>query len=82
MQTEDPAKANPRTKRLPLEKRHEMILKALDPENSITKIADEYGVLRITIYQHINRVVQDPEQQMKDAEAEATFRRKVYEMTR
>ena len=64
------------------ERRRQMILEAFGPEANISRIAREYGINRNTLHEHINRAVRDPAGQWRDAEAEASFRRKVYEMMR
>jgi transposase-like protein len=69
-------------KKLSDERRRQMILDALKPRARIAKVAEEYGISRNTLYAHYNRAVGDPERQWREAEAEASFRRKVYEMTR
>jgi transposase-like protein len=63
-------------------RRRKMILDVLTPGASVKKVAQRYGINRNTLYEHVNRAVKDPEGQWRDAEAEASFRRKVYEMTR
>jgi transposase-like protein len=64
------------------ERRRRMILEAFGPEANVSKIAREYGISRNTLHEHINRAVRDPEGQWREAEAEAAFRRKVYEILR
>jgi transposase-like protein len=64
------------------ERRRQMVLEAFGPEANISKIARQYGISRNTLHERINRAVRDPEGQWREAEAEASFRRKVYEMTR
>jgi transposase-like protein len=66
--------------RLSDERRRQMILDALKPGARIAKVAEDYGLNRNTVYEHPNRAVRDPEGQWRAAEA--SFRRKVYEMTR
>jgi transposase-like protein len=70
------------TKVLSDQDRRQMILDALSPGANTSRIARTYGIHRNTVHEHINRVARDPEGQMRKAEAEASFRRKVYEMTR
>ena len=64
------------------EKRRQMILEAFGTESNISKIAREYGINRNTLRERINRAVRDPEGQWREAQEEASFRRKVYDMTR
>jgi transposase-like protein len=64
------------------EDRRRLILEAIGPNANISKIAREYGINRSTVHKHVNRAVKDPDRTMRDAEAEADFRRKAYEMTR
>jgi transposase-like protein len=62
--------------------RRQMILEALSPEANTSRIARAYGIHRNTVHEHVNRAVKDPEGQWREAEAEASFRRKVYDLTR
>jgi transposase-like protein len=64
------------------ERRRRMILDALTPGARVQKVAESYGISRNTLYEHLNRAVKDPEGQWRRAQEEASFRRKVYEMTR
>jgi hypothetical protein len=48
----------------------------------MTRIAQSYGITRRTLYSHIYRATKDPEGNRREAQEEANFRRKVYEMTR
>ena len=64
------------------ERRRQMILDVLSPGANISRIARAYGIHRNTVHEHINRAVKDPEGQWRDADAEASFRRKVYELLR
>jgi transposase-like protein len=59
-----------------------MVLEALSPGASPTRVARKYGLHRNAVHAHMNRAVRDPERRWRDAEAEAAFRKKVYEMTR
>jgi transposase-like protein len=69
-------------KKLPDEDRRRMVLEAVTPWASVMRVAQKYGIQRNALYGHIKRAMQDPEGKMREAEAEAAFRRKVYEMTR
>jgi transposase-like protein len=64
------------------DERHSMILEAIKPGAKIAEIAARYGVSRNAVYGNYLRAVRDPEGQWRRAQAEAEFRRKVYEMTR
>ena len=64
------------------ERRRRMILEVLTPGASVKGVAERYGINRNTLYEHVNRAVKDPEGQWREAQVEASFRRKVYEMTR
>jgi transposase-like protein len=64
------------------EERREIILKALQPDANISAIARDHGINRNTIYKYFRYALDDPEQKMRDAEAEAAFRRKVWELVR
>ena len=64
------------------ERRRRMILDVLTPGASVKEVAQRYGINRNTLYGHINRAVRDPEGQWRDAQEEASFRRKVYELLR
>jgi len=62
--------------------RRQMILDALSTDANISRIARTYGIHRNTLHQHVNRAVKDPEGKWRDTEAEAAFRRKVWELVR
>ena len=64
------------------EERRDVILKALQPGSNITQIACEHGITRFAIYQYFRHALDDPKQRLQDAEAEAAFRRKVWELVR
>lgn len=64
------------------EERRKMILEALQPDANISKIAREHGVTRRAIYKYFDHVLDKPKQRMHDAEAEAAFRRQVWELVR
>jgi transposase-like protein len=64
------------------ERRRQMILDALSPGANISRIARAYGIHRNTLHEHVNRAVRDSEEQWREAEEEASFRRKVYELLR
>jgi transposase-like protein len=68
--------------RLSDERRRQMILDSLEPGARIAKAAEDYGINRNTLYEHYNRAVRNPERQWREAEAEAAFRRKVWELVR
>jgi transposase-like protein len=70
------------TKVLTDQDRRRMILDVLSPGANISRIARAYGIHRNTLHEHINRAVKDPEGRWRDAEAEASFRRKVWELVR
>ena len=70
-------------KKLSDEDRRRMILRALGPDAaSITRIAQSYGITRRTLYSHIDRATKDPEGKWREAQEEANFRRKVWELVR
>jgi len=64
------------------EERRKMILEALEPDANISKIGREHGVTRRAIYKYFDQVLDNPKQRMHDAEAEAAFRRQVWELVR
>jgi transposase-like protein len=64
------------------ERRRRMILDVLTPGASVQKVAESYGINRNTLYNHINRAVRDPEGRWREAQEEASFRPKVYELLR
>ena len=70
------------TKKLSDDDRRRMILEALEPGASIQRVAVRYGLHRNSLYQHFNQAVTDPEEKLREAEAEAAFRRKVVELSR
>ncbi len=69
-------------KRLDPDERRRIILEALKPDADISALARKHGLQRGTIYGHLNRVMRDPKGQWREAEAEAAFRRKVWELVR
>lgn len=69
-------------KRLSAEERQQIILESLRPGANLTQIAKEHGINRNTIYKYHRYSLRDPHQLMLDAEAEAAFRRQVWEMVR
>lgn len=69
-------------KRISDEERYQIILESLEPGANLTQIAREHGINRNTIYKYHRYALRDPKQLMHDAEAEAAFRRKVWEMVR
>jgi transposase-like protein len=64
------------------EERRQIILEALQPNANISKIAREHGIHRNTIYEYFPHVLDNPKQRMHNAEEEAAFRRKVWELVR
>jgi transposase-like protein len=64
------------------EERRKIILEALQPDANISKIAREHGISREAIYKYFRHTLDDPKQRMHDAEEEAVFRRKVWELVR
>jgi transposase-like protein len=64
------------------EERRKIILEALQPDANMSKIAREPGGTRRAIYKYFDHVLDNPKQRMHDAEAEAAFRRKVWELVR
>ena len=64
------------------EERRQVILEALQPNANLTQIAREHGITRWAIYDYFKYVLEDPKQRLQDAEAEAAFRRKGWELVR
>jgi transposase-like protein len=64
------------------DERRQIILEALQPDANTSKIAREHGISRFTIYKYFDHVLDDPKARMHDAEEEAAFRRKVWELVR
>lgn len=64
------------------DERRQIIIEALKPGANISKIAREHGIHRVSIYGFLRYVVDRPKERMHDAEAEASFRRRVWEMLR
>ena len=70
-------------KKLSDEDRRSMLLRALVPDAAnMTRIAQSYGITRRTLYSHIYRATKDPEGKWREAQEEANFRRKVWELVR
>ena len=64
------------------DERHQIILDALKPGANLSKVARDNGIHRSTMYDYLEFVLDKPEQKMREAEAEAAFRRKVWELVR
>jgi transposase-like protein len=64
------------------EERRQIILEALQPGANITQIARDHGISRRAIYKYFDYALDNPKQRMQDAEEEAAFRRKVWELVR
>jgi transposase-like protein len=71
-----------KSKRLTTEKRHQIILEALQSGANLSKIARDHEIHRQTLYEYLRFTLDDPKQRMQDAEAEAAFRRKVWDLVR
>jgi len=71
-----------KAKRLTKERRHQIILEALQPGANLSKIARDHEIHRQTLYEYLRFTLDDPKQRMHDAEAEAAFRRKVWDLVR
>ena len=71
-----------KAKRLTKETRHQIILETLQPGANLSKIARGHQIHRQTLYGYLRFALDDPKQRMHDAEAEAAFRRKVWELVR
>jgi transposase-like protein len=69
-------------KRLAKDKRHQIILEALQPGANLSKIARDHQIHRQTLYDYLRFTLDDPKQRMHDAEGEAAFRRKVWDLVR
>jgi transposase-like protein len=69
-------------KRLTKEHRRQIILEALQPGANLSKIARDHEIHRQTLYDYLRFTLDDPKQRMHDAEAEAAFRRKVWDLVR
>jgi transposase-like protein len=69
-------------KRLTKEHRRQIILEALEPGVNLSKIARDHEIHRQTLYDYLRFTLDDPKQRMHDAEAEAAFRRKVWDLVR
>lgn len=62
--------------------RRQIILEALLPDANLSKIARDYDINRSTLYELIEHAVTNPKAKMLEAEAEAEFRRRVWELVR
>jgi transposase-like protein len=64
------------------EQRRAVVMAALEPNANISEIARRYGIRRQRVYQLLEDVLRDPKGKLMEAEREAQFRRRVWELSR
>lgn len=62
--------------------RRRVILEALQPGANLSKISRDYDLHRNTLYDLIENACTNPKEKLQDAEDEAAFRRRVWELVR
>ena len=66
--------------RLTPDERRAVVLAALEPNANVSEIARRYGVSRARTYQLLESATIDPKGQLREAERELAFRRRVKEL--
>jgi transposase-like protein len=64
------------------EERRAVVMAALQPNANISEIARRYNIRRQRVYQLLEDVLLDPKEKLMEAEREAQFRRRVWELSR
>ena len=62
------------------DERRAVVLAALEPNANVSEIARRYGIRRQRVYQLLEDATIDPKGQLKEAETELAFRRRVKEL--
>ena len=68
--------------KLTSEQRRAVVMAALKPNANISEIARRYGIRRQRVYQLLENVLLDPKGKLIEAQREAEFRRRVWELCR
>jgi transposase-like protein len=64
------------------EERRAVVMAALQPNANISEIARRYNIRRQRVYQLLEDALTDPKGKLMEAEREAQFRRRVWELSR
>jgi transposase-like protein len=64
------------------EERRAVVMAALQPKANKSEIARRYNIRRQRVYQLLEDVLLDPKGKLMEAEREAQFRRRVWELSR
>ena len=64
------------------EERRAVVMAALQPNANISEIARRYSIRRQRVYQLLEDVLLDPKGKLMEAEREAQFRRRVWDLCR
>jgi transposase-like protein len=64
------------------EERRAVVMEALQPNANISEIARCYSIRRQRVYQLLEDALLDPKGKLMEAEREAQFRRRVWELSR
>jgi transposase-like protein len=64
------------------EERRAVVMAALQPNANISEIARRYSIRRQRVYQLLEDALLDPKGKLTEAEREAQFRRRVWELCR
>jgi transposase-like protein len=68
--------------KLTSEERRAVVMAALQPNANISEIARRYSIRRQRVYQLLEDALTDPKGKLMEAEREAQFRRRVWELCR
>jgi transposase-like protein len=68
--------------KLTQDERREIVLAALQYHSNKSEIARRYGISRSRVYQLLESVMSNPKEKLREAEREAEFRRRVWELCR
>ena len=66
--------------KLTVDQRRAVILAALEPNANMSEIARRYGIRRQRVHQLLRDAMTDPKEKLWEAEREAAFRRRVWEL--
>ena len=66
--------------KLTSDERRAIVMAVLEHNASVSRIAHRYGVRRQRVYQLLESAIIDPKSQLREAEMELAFRRRVNEL--
>jgi transposase-like protein len=68
------------TSKLTPDERRAVVIAALEPNANVSELARRYGIRRQRVYQLLENAIIDTEEQLREAEREVAFRRRVKEL--